>query len=180
PPPPSSPLFPYTTLFRSTTRFLRCREQALSADGEEIERDERGGRLARKLLDARCGGVQTHLQRVEVEAVGTCDDDLAVEHATGGQPLEKQRVQLREVAIQRLQVTALDVDVGAAAKDQRAKAVPLRLVEECAGGRQRVGQLREHRLDRRSEREAARAAGAGGAARACVRSTTRCRPRHRS
>src|SRR5690606_41296578 len=96
PPPPSSPLFPYTTLFRSTTRFLRCREQALSADGEEIERDERGGRLARKFLDARCGGVQTHLQRVEVEAVGTCDDDLAVEHATGRSEEHTSELQSRE------------------------------------------------------------------------------------
>ena len=62
---------------------------------------------------------------------------------------EKQVVQLREVAIQRPQVAALDEDVVAAAIDDGAKAVPLGLVEQIAARRQRVGQLGQHRLDRR-------------------------------
>ena len=62
-------------------------------------------------------------------------------------------MQLGEVPIERTQVAALDVNVRFAAKHDRAKAVPLRLVEERAG-RQIVGELREHRLDRRLDRKA--------------------------
>ncbi len=62
-------------------------------------------------------------------------------------------VQLGEVAIERPQVAALDEDVRIAAKDDRAKAVPLRLVQKPAARRKRVGQLGEHRLDRRRNGE---------------------------
>ena len=64
-------------------------------------------------------------------------------------------MELGEVAIERPQVAALDEDVAAAAKHDGAEAVPLRLVEERAAGRELVGQLRQHRLDRRLDAEAA-------------------------
>ena len=41
-------------------------------------------------------------------------------------------MQLGKVAVERPQVAALDVDVGRAAEDDRAEAVPFRLVEEVA------------------------------------------------
>ena len=46
-----------------------------------------------------------------------------------------------------------------AAKDDRAEAVPLRLVQKPSPVGQLVGELREHRLDRR--RESSSAVGAG-------------------
>ena len=75
--------------------------------------------------------MQPQLQRVEVEAVRRRDHDLAVDHAARRQPLEQRLVQLREIAVERPQVAALDEDVGAAAKDDGAKAVPLRLEEKA-------------------------------------------------
>ena len=76
--------------------------------------------------------MQAQLQRVEVEPARRRDDDLAVEHAAVRQRVEQRRVQLGKVAIERLEVAALDVDVAAAAKDDRAKAVPLRLERKVA------------------------------------------------
>ena len=70
-----------------------------------------------------------------------------------GSRREQRVVQLGKIAIERPQVAALDEDVGRAAKDDRAKAVPLRLVQERWPRRQLVGQLREHRLDRRRDRK---------------------------
>ena len=62
----------------------------------------------------------------------------------------KQRVvQVGKVAIERPQIAALDEHVVAAAKDDGAKAVPLRLVEEPVAGGKLRRELREHRLDRR-------------------------------
>ena len=61
----------------------------------------------------------------------------------------KSVVQLGKVAIERPQVAALDEDVGLAAKDDRAEAVPLRLEQEAVARGELVGELREHRLDRR-------------------------------
>ena len=66
----------------------------------------------------------------------------------------KQRVvKLGKVAIERPEVAALNVDVGLAAKDDRPEAVPFGLVEEAAAGWQRLGELREHRLDWRRDGE---------------------------
>src|SRR5690606_2241050 len=114
-------------LERAPPLGLRRREQAPAAAGEQVERDERGGRLARELLDSGLRRMQAQLQRVEVEAVRSGDHDLAVEHGAFGQSLEKQRVQLREVAVERLLVTTLNEHVVVAAEDERAEAVPLGL-----------------------------------------------------
>ena len=70
-----------------------------------------------------------------------------------GSAVEEELVQLGEVAVERPQIAALDVHLAAAAKDDRAEAVPLRLVQEAVAGRQRLGQLGQHRLDRRGDRE---------------------------
>ena len=76
--------------------------------------------------------MKPELKPFEVEPVRRGDDDFTVDHAIVGQSGEKRRVQLRKIAIERPQIAALDEDVGPAAEDERAKSVPLRLVEEGA------------------------------------------------
>src|SRR5262245_42125210 len=91
--------------------------------------------------------MQTHLQRVEIETAWCGDDDLAIDHAVVGKMQQQRLVQLGKIAIERTQISALNVDVTAPAEHDGAKAVPLRLVEKRAAGRQRLSQLRQHRLD---------------------------------
>ena len=95
--------------------------------------------------------MEAKLQRVEVESSWRRNHDLAVHDDAGRDLCEDGVVHVGKVPIERLQIAALDVDVIAAAKDDRAKAVPLRLVQERSARRQRVGQLCEHRLDRRHD-----------------------------
>ena len=57
--------------------------------------------------------------------------------------------QLGKVAVQRLLVAALDQDLVAVAKDQRAKAIPLRFEDPVAACRQFADSLGEHRQNRR-------------------------------
>ena len=68
--------------------------------------------------------MQAHLQGIEVEPVRCGDHDLAVEHAAVGQTGPKRVVQLGKVAIERLEVAALDEDVVAAAKDDARESRP--------------------------------------------------------
>src|SRR5262245_32432303 len=93
--------------------------------------------------------MQSKLQTIEVEPLRRRDDDLAVDDAAGRQPGQQGVVQLGKVTVQRPQTAALNVAIVFAAEDERTKAVPLRLVKESALGGQRLGQFREHRLDRR-------------------------------
>ena len=74
--------------------------------------------------------MQTLLQGIEVESRACGHHDLAIDDAAGGQTLRKQVVQLGKVSIERTQLAALNHHLPAVAKDQRAKAVPLRLEEE--------------------------------------------------
>ena len=71
--------------------------------------------------------------------------------ARSRQRCAQRRLQLGEVAAQRLQVAALDVDLVAVAEHQRAKAVPLRLVQPAVALGDLGRQLREHRLDGRRD-----------------------------
>src|SRR5262245_65228960 len=96
--------------------------------------------------------MKTELERVEVEPVWRRDHDLSVDHGARRQPLEERLVQLGEIAVEGAEVAALDEDVGGAAEDDGAEAVPLRLEEKRAAGRERLGQLGEHRLDGRLQR----------------------------
>ena len=61
--------------------------------------------------------------------------------------------ELREVAIERLEVAGLDVDLVAVAEDDRPEAVPLRLEQPAVAGREAVG---------RASRASARAGGSKG------------------
>ena len=97
-----------------------------------IERDKRRRRFLRQLGDARRCRMQPQLKRIEVEAARLDDDDLAVDHATARQLFEQRIVQLRKIAVERPQVAALNEHVGRAAKDDRAKSVPLRLEQKSS------------------------------------------------
>src|SRR4051812_17634288 len=91
-------------------------------------------------------------ERVEVEHVVMGDDDLTIEHDLFGQALAERPFELGEVAVEWLEIAALDVDLVAFTKDERAKAVPLRLVELPSSFGDLRGELREHRCDGRIER----------------------------
>ena len=94
--------------------------------------------------------MQAQLQGVEVESAGADDDDLAVDDAARRQPLGERLVQVGKVAVELAQVAALDRDLAPGpAEDQGAKAVPLRLEQELALDREHLGDLGQHRLDRR-------------------------------
>ena len=81
------------------------------------------------------------------------DDHFAIEHTLLRQ-LRAQRVeQVREVAIERLLVAALDQDLVAVAKDERAEAVPLGLEDPFAGGRDVADALGQHGQERRIDRK---------------------------
>ena len=110
--------------------------------------------------------MQAHLQRVEVEPALAHDHDLAVHHAALGQARAEGGLELGEVAVERLQVAALDVEAVAVAEHDRAEAVPLRLEEPAVARGQLGRELGEHRLDRRLDREARRAGRPSARARA--------------
>src|SRR5262245_24714933 len=88
------------------------------------------------------------LKRIEVESPGRRDDDFAVEDATSGQQCRELLVQFRKIPVEWMQVAALNEHVRRTAKDERAKAVPLRFVQKVAA-RNAIDRLCEHRLDRR-------------------------------
>jgi hypothetical protein len=109
---------------------LRQIHRRLAAGAEQVERDEARRRLLRELCDARRRGVDALLQRVEVEPVRRHDHDLTVEHAALGQRVVQRPLELGEVAIQRLQVAALQQRLLGTAKDDRPEAIPFRLEEK--------------------------------------------------
>src|SRR5262249_33736418 len=124
------------------TLDLRPLAEVVVAERQQVPRDVGRGRLLGEHLDAarRGGGAQE--QRIEVEAAAGGDHDLAVENAAIGELGTQLDLELGKVAAQRLEIAALDVDVIAALVDQRAKAVPLRLVDEAGAlARQLAGQL---------------------------------------
>ncbi len=112
------------------------RAQVLVAEGEEVPGHERGGRLGRQHPDPRLGRVDPEQEGVEVEMAGrTGDDHLAVDHAPFGQGRPERRGELREVAVERLQVARLDQGLVAVPEDDRPEAVPLRLEQPAVAQR---------------------------------------------
>ena len=96
-------------------------------------------------------------QRFEGERAVLGDDDLAVEDAPIGQRRPQRVGELREVAVQRLEVAGLRVHLIAVPEDEGPEAVPLGLEQPAVVGRQGVHGLGQHRLERRLERQVARA-----------------------
>src|SRR5438105_1595764 len=97
--------------------------------------------------------MQTHLQRLELETLVTCYHYLAVQHAASGELRFQRSNQLREIAIERFFVAALDEYVVAVTEDQRAEAVPLGLEDPAFAGREFADSLGEHRQDGRIDSE---------------------------
>ena len=128
---------------------LRHLAQVLVAERQQVPRDEARRRLGGQHVHPRRGRVDAQQQRLEVERPVPGDDDLAVEDA----PLRERRPErlgeLREVAIERLQVARLRVDLVAVAEDDRPEPVPFGLEQPAVAVGQAVDRLGEHRFDRR-------------------------------
>ncbi len=89
------------------------------------------------------------LQRLEIEPAILGDDDFAIQHATRRQLRPQRLEQFGKIAVQRLFIAALDLDLVPVAKNQRAKPIPLRFEDPRFAGGQVVHSLGEHRQDRR-------------------------------
>jgi hypothetical protein len=122
-------------------------------EGEQIPGHVAGGRLGREQLDPRRRGVDAQQQRVEVQAARPGDHHLPVQDAAWWQCGAQRGREFGEVAVERLLVAALDEDLVAVAEDDGSKAVPLGLVLPARADRNLVGQLGQHRLDRRLKRQ---------------------------
>ena len=90
-------------------------------------------------------------QRLEVEAAGADDDDLAVEDTPLGQCPGERGGQLGEIPVHRFFVTALQQDLVAVAEHQGSEAVPLRLELPATVVGQPIGGCRQHGRERRIE-----------------------------
>src|SRR5436309_15814786 len=132
---------------------LRARAEIVAVAGEQVERDEGRGRLLGELRYPGRRRVEPQLQGIEVEPAVGRDHDLAVDHAARGEARAQLRLELREVSVERPQVAALEVEPVAIAEDDGPEAVPLGLEEPPLARGQRRRELREHRLDRRLDRE---------------------------
>ena len=116
---------------------------------QQVPRHQRRRRPRREHGDPRRRGVDAELQRLELQAVGAGDHQLAVNDAALRELLQQRLDQLGEVAVQRFQVAALQQQIGAVAEHQGTKAVPLGLEQPVLAGRQRGDALGQHRPQRR-------------------------------
>jgi hypothetical protein len=136
---------PASRSFQSRASFFeRGLAEIPIALAKQIEEDEGGGELPRKLVDARRRRVESELERFEVQSTGSHDHDLSIQHAAL-RNLRLQRLeQLGIIAGERLLVPALDEDLLAVAEHERAKTVPFRLENPAVAGRQLTHRLGEH------------------------------------
>ena len=112
-------------------------EQRLGVDLEQVEENEHGGAAA--LLQQREAGAAVLVERA----------DLSVEHRVGRANRERDGASdVAEPARQILAVTARERHLAAGDRHDRAKAVPLRLVDPALADGQRIGRRGEHRLVR--------------------------------
>jgi len=129
-------------------------ERALDPDlvvvGEHVERDQPGGRLVGQAVDPRLRRVDPLREGVEVLAAArVADDDLSIDDvAAFGQAAE-----LGEVTRERLAVARLQLDLVTVHEDDRAEAVPLRLIRPAVALGQGLGRPGELRQEGRGERE---------------------------
>ena len=135
---------------------LRHAAKVLVAEGKQVPRDEAGRRLCGQHLHARCGWVDPEEERLERKLAVGRDHDLPVDDAALRERGAERLGELREVAVERLEVATLDQDLVAVAEDDRPEAVPFRFVQPAVADGQVVARLREHRLERRVEGQAHR------------------------
>ena len=129
----------------------RLRGEIDVAEGEQIERDERRGRLLGQHAYPRIGRMDALLQRLEIQAVVGGDDDLAVDHAAFRQLGDGRGNQLGKVPGHRFLVAAADLHLLAVAKKNRPEAVPFGLIRRVR--RDRLHRLGQHRRNRRHHRQ---------------------------
>src|SRR5260370_39448289 len=95
------------------------------AQAKQVKEHERRWSLLGQKIHTLCRGMEPKLERVEVEAVVLNDHNLSVEDAARRQRRTYRLQQLRKIAVERPFVAALDQDLIAARKHQRAKPIPL-------------------------------------------------------
>ncbi len=126
----------------------------LGTEREQVERHERGGRLAGEQPHPAVGRVDPLEQGLEVElaVVGVRDNDLAIDHAAVRQVGPQGLDHFGEVPGHRALVPAADLHLVAVAEDDRPETVPLGLVAHRPG-RDFLDGLGEHRRDRGHHRQ---------------------------
>src|SRR5262245_1283663 len=92
--------------------------------------------------------MKPQLERIEVESLRRRDDDFSIDHAVVRKVRQERFTKLGKAAVERSKVAALNEEVGPLAEHNRARAVPLRLVQKSAAFRQYVGEFCQHGLDR--------------------------------
>ena len=97
------------------------------------------------MVDPGLGRMDPLGQGIEVEAVGTGDHDLPVEHALVGEIALEWVDELGEVPGERLLVPAAQLDLVTLAEDDATESVPLRFVEHAFGPGELPGELGQHR-----------------------------------
>jgi len=80
--------------------------------------------------------MNAELKRIEIEPIVLYDNDFAVESALLGQRRFQRTEKLGEIAVQRPFITALEQYLVAVAKDNCAKAVPLRFEDPVLARRE--------------------------------------------
>src|SRR5204863_114001 len=91
---------------RTRAKLAEKLAAVVAAEGEQVEHDEEGGRLAPQPLDPRGRRVQPREERSEVEATVARDDDLTVEHEASLRERGERLDELGEVARERPPVAA--------------------------------------------------------------------------
>jgi hypothetical protein len=124
------------------------------AEGEQVERDEVGRRLAREHVHPAGRRVDPLQQGLEVEpaAVGSRDHDLPIDHAPARELLGDRGHEFGEVAGHRPLIAAAELHLAAVGEDDGAESVPLRLVAVRAVGKL-LDRLGQHRRDGRVNRK---------------------------
>src|SRR5690348_3657814 len=141
-------------LFQPLPPFLeRLFPQIARALAEQIEKHDRRRNLFRQKLHARCRRVQPQLQILEIQRAIFRDDDLAIQHGACRQLRAQLLHKLWKITVQRLFIAALDEDLVAVAKHQRAKSVPLRFENPHVAFRQLGHSFGQHRKQRRIHRK---------------------------
>jgi hypothetical protein len=132
---------------------LRRGAEVLVVQREQVPADEAGRRLRGEHLHPGSGRMNTQQEGLEVQLALPRDHDLAIDDATGREGRPDRIGELREVAVQRLEVTTLDQDLVAVTEDDGPEPVPLRFVEPAIAVGQAIRRLGQHGLKRRIEGE---------------------------
>ncbi len=97
--------------------------------------------------------MKAELQGLELQAFLPLDDELPVDDSARGKRFEERRLELGKVAVQGLEVAALQVPLVPVPEDQDPEAVPLRLEDPGVAFGKSIDELREHGLDGRRKRK---------------------------